>query len=352
MLSNSSVPPLIINGSFLAQPPTGVQRFAIEICLRLLPRYPNAELVAPPDIPSSENVKALDPTIIGRRSGHGWEQIDLWLYARRRGALLLNLDMKGPVLYPNKIITIHDLNFLHQPDWVTPRFYYAYRALVRAGVRTSREVLTVSEFSKQEIIRWLPIEASHITVIPNAVSDQLLHEEVGERIVSGDYILSVASTDPRKNLHRLIQAFCRLPDRPLVKLVMVGLPQSGVSLATDDHRIAYLGHVDDTTLANLYRYARAFVYPSLYEGFGIPPLEAMQHGCPVVVSQTSSLPEVCGDAAVYVDPEDEASLAEGIQRVLHDERLRSNLIAEGYQRVQYFDWDRSVRTLVKILEKL
>ena len=351
-MNSSSAPPLIINGSFLAQPPTGVQRFAVEISRQLLRLYPNAELVAPPNIPSSETVDELTPRIVGRFTGHLWEQLDLWLYARRRRALLLNLDMRGPLLYRNKIITIHDLNFLHNPRWVSHRFYHTYRWLVRAGVRTSRQVLTVSEFSKQEIIRLLKTDAPRIHVIYNAVSDQLLNTTAGERIIPEDYVLSVASTNPRKNLDRLVRAFRRLPDHPPLTLVMVGLSHPGASVVADGDRSVYLGHVDDATLTNLYQHARAFVYPSLYEGFGIPPLEAMQHGCPVVVSQTSSLPEVCGEAAVYVDPENEVSIAEGIQRVLYNDPLRTVLIEQGYQQVQRFDWHHSALTLVKVLQKL
>lgn len=342
--------PVVINGSFLAQPATGVQRFAVEICRRLLNLHPHAEIVAPRNRRTSEATAALAPRIIGRFTGHLWEQLDLWWYARRRRALLLNLDMKGPLLYRRKIITIHDLNFLHNPCWVSRRFYYFYRLLVYLGSRTSQQILTVSQFSKQEIVRYLSVPAERITVIYNAVGPREATE--GKRVIERDYVLSVASTDPRKNLNRLVRAFGQLA-RPEVRLVLVGLPhRKAASVGGEDKNIVFLGYVDEATLLSLYQHATAFVYPSLYEGFGIPPLEAMRYGCPVVAANSSSLPEVCADAVCYVDPTDEHSIAEGICRVLDDSTLRQTLVSRGYQRVKEFSWDRSVRVLLDVLDSL
>ena len=341
---------IIINGSFLAQPPTGVQRFAVEICKALRVLQPDILIVAPRNAKPSEALSALNPIIIGKFTGHLWEQIDLWWYARRREALLLNLDMKGPLLYHHKIITIHDLNFLYNPSWVSRRFYYFYKFLVTAGAQTSRLVLTVSEFSKAEIQRLLHVPATDIAVVYNAVTK--LSETTKEPFIPQDYILSVSSTNPRKNLDRLLRAFQQLPDQN-IKLVLVGLPhQAGASEHLAGENILFLGHVDDATLANLYQHARAFVYPSLYEGFGIPPLEAMQYGCPVVVAQSSSLPEVCGEAAYYVAPHQEESIAEGIEKVLDDDVLRNKLINQGYEQVQRFDWNQSAAKLHNLLKQL
>ncbi len=341
--------PLVINGSFLAQPPTGVQRFAVEICRRLLKQYPAAELVTSRNLRPSQAATDLKPRVIGQFTGHLWEQLDLLWYARRRRALLLNLDMKAPLLYRRKIITIHDLNFLHNPSWVSRRFYYFYRILVYFGSRTSQHVLTVSRFSQREIIRYLGVPSERITVIYNAVSPIEAH--VAERTIEGDYVLSVASMDPRKNLHRLIRAFQRL-DSPSVQLVLVGLPHRAHEVAADHRNIVFLGYVDEATLDSLYQHAVGFVYPSLYEGFGIPPLEAMQYGCPVVAARSSSLPEVCGDAVYYVNPEDVSEIAEGMHRILTDETLRSKLITKGYQRLKVFSWEKSASLLSELLNDM
>ena len=347
---NNTSPLLVINGSFLAQPLTGVQRFAIEICRRLLKQHAQAELVAPCNIHHTEDTKDLSPRIIGKLTGHLWEQLELWWYVRRRGALLLNLDMKGPLLYRRKLITIHDLNFLHNPQWVSRRFYCLYRLLVSIGSRTSQRVLTVSHFSQQEITRYLGVPETRITVIYNAVGPGRIVE--AKQVIEGDYVLSVASADPRKNLNRLKRAFRQL-GRTDIRLVLVGLShQNDTTPEANNKSIVFLGYVDESTLVNLYQHATAFVYPSLYEGFGIPPLEAMRAGCPVVVANSSSLPEVCGDAAHYVDPTDERSIAEGLRQMLDDSALRKNFVSRGYQRVRDFSWDQSVEVLLKLLTTL
>lgn len=337
---------LVINGSFLAQPPTGVQRFAIEISKELKRISSNVEVVVPKNAILSRTTEALSPKIIGRFTNHLWEQIDLYRYVRRKKALLLNLDMKGPLLYRNKIITIHDLNFLHNPRWVSPKFHCFYKFLTRVGAQTSRLVLTVSQFSKEEIQRHLHVPASRVVVVYNAIAnlDPVFHKD---RYIADDYILSVSSTHPRKNLDRLIQAFQQLSD-PTTKLVLVGLPHQGQSLSDISHKnVVFLGHIEDDILANLYQHAVAFVYPSLYEGFGIPPLEAMYFGCPVVASNTSSIPEVCGEAVLYVDPNSTDSLLEGLREIMRNVELRKKLIDRGHERLAHFSWAASAKTIAE-----
>ncbi len=343
---------ILINGSFLAQPRTGVQRFALEISKALRAIQPDILIAVPKNTMKSEIWQDLAPITIGRFSGHLWEQIDLPLYAWQQKALLLNLDMRGPLAYPNKMITIHDLNFLHNPAWVTPKFYYFYKLLVSAGAKTSRKICTVSQFSKYEITRFLQTDPEKIAVIYNAVSDRIKNiHTVAEKVISSDYILSVASTDPRKNLSCLIEAFHQISNQN-IKLVLVGLSHKKNALSISNENIIFLGHIDDKTLVNLYRHARLFVYPSLYEGFGIPPLEAMYHGCPVVTSHTTSLPEICGDAAWYVDPESATSIAEGIQYLLTDTAKRNELIMKGKQQVKRFDWNQSAEKLLSIIKTM
>ena len=338
---------VVINGSFLAQPPTGVQRFAIEISIELKRLAPHVTIVAPKNTIPSAATDALNPEIIGKFTGHRWEQIDLWWYARTKKALLLNLDMKGPLLYRNKIITIHDLNFLHNPRWVSRRFYYFYKFLTMAGAHTSRLVLTVSEFSKAEIQRFLRVPASRIEVVYNAVT-KLDAATDKDRPVPGDYILSVSSTHPRKNLKRLMRAFRQLrPDN--VTLVLVGLPHSDDLSRMTYENIVFLGHVEDKVLVSLYRQALAFVYPSLYEGFGIPPLEAMSFGCPVVASHASSILEVCGDAVLYVDPNNVDNITDGLDRIIRDKDLRNELAEKGLKQCKNFSWTKSAAELAEKL---
>ena len=343
--------PVIVNGSFLAQPPTGVQRYAIEIYRHLKKSLPILTLVAPKNIHTPAIANELEAIIIGRFTGHLWEQLELYRYVKKRKALLLCLDMKSPLLYRKKIITIHDLNFLYNPAWVPKKFYYFYRFMVTAGARQSLAILTVSQFSKDEVIRFLKVPPAKVTVIYNATPAHFVkNPEDSTAEVQGQYILSVSSTDPRKNIDRLIKSFAQLK-LPDVQLVLVGLPhRKDIDYTSVQGNILFLGHVDDQKLMNLYQHATAFVYPSMYEGFGIPPLEAMQYGCPVVAAKTSSLPEVCGDAALYVDPFSEQAIGEGIKKILFSYTLREKLIEAGYQRIQLFSWSKSVDVLKKVLE--
>ena len=338
---------IVINGSFLAQPATGVQRFAVEISKALRRLSADVEVVAPKNIIPSAAVEALSPVVIGQFTGHLWEQVDLFWYARQKKALLLNLDMRGPLLYQKKVITIHDLNFLRNPGWVSRRFYYFYRFLVAAGAKTSCRLLTVSEFSKQEIMHLLSVPSDKIEVIYNAVTEPDTVDATQE--VSYPYVLSVSSTNPRKNLVRLIEGFLTLKDNNH-KLVLVGLPEGKHPTVPDDGNVLFLGYVSDQRLVRLYQQASAFVYPSLYEGFGIPPLEAMQYGCPVVVANSSSLPEICGDAALYIDPTSSHSIGQGIQQMVSDHTLREKLIKRGHERIKQFSWKVSAEKLLRALD--
>lgn len=345
---------IIINGSFLTQPITGVQRFAIEICKEVKRLYPFIEVVAPQNIIHKNLADQLESKVIGRFISHWWEQIELHRYVLQQKAPLLNLDMRAPLLYHYNFITIHDLNFLRNPEWMPGRFNLFYGLLARLGSLRSRKIFTVSNFSKLEIIDLLNIKEDKVEVIYNAIPEAIYQNTVHNRIISGKYILSVSSTNPRKNLRGLIQAFEQL-NIPDISLVLIGLPHKSAIEADygllNNDRIIFKGYVSDEELFNMYKYAEVFVYPSLYEGFGIPPLEAMQHGCPVVVSNVSSLPEICGDAAYYIDPQNINSISKGMYDVLTSPQLRLELKEKGYQRIKKFNWETSARKIIEsILE--
>lgn len=177
--------------------------------------------------------------------------------------------------------------------------------------------------------------------------------------ISGDYILFVGTLQPRKNLVRLIEAFSRLNPKPYT-LIIVGKPgwmyeeiyQAPKKFGVEE-KVKFLDYVSDEDLPSLYQNARCFVLPSLYEGFGLPVLEAMSYGCPVVTSNTSSLPEAGGEAAIYVDPESVESIKEGILKVLNfTPRARQDLIKKGYDQVKKFSWEKCARETLKVLEEV
>jgi glycosyltransferase involved in cell wall biosynthesis len=230
-------------------------------------------------------------------------------------------------------------------------------------------VLTVSEASKKDILDYFHIPETKIDVIYNAIDERFNEppapdeiERVKERYQLNDpFVLYAGNIKPHKNLERLIEAFhmFRRPSFENVKLLIIGdqitkyatLRRAVHRLKLHKH-VRFFGFVTDQTLAALYRLAAVFVFPSLYEGFGLPPLEAMASGAPVITSNVSSLPEVVGDAALLIDPYDPEAIADAMRRVLSDEPLRLDLKERGHQRARYFSWDRSVQRVHEIYQEV
>jgi glycosyltransferase involved in cell wall biosynthesis len=267
-----------------------------------------------------------------------------------------------PPLVPcRSVVTIHDCIHLMFPQYLPNRLAHAYaRASIWAAARRARRIFTVSETSKADILKYCNVPADRITVIYNAIDDRLADPPTEEEVeqtreryqLNGPFALYVGNIKPHKNLERLIDAFhlVRMQGFERLKLLIIGDQISkypGLRRAVDRFKlhkhVRFLGFVPDRTLAALYQLATVFVFPSLYEGFGLPPLEAMARGTPVVTSNTSSLPEVVGDAAILVDPYSAASIADGMQQVLGDAALRATLRERGLARAKTFSWRNSVQ---------
>jgi glycosyltransferase involved in cell wall biosynthesis len=272
-----------------------------------------------------------------------------------------------PPLVPCRaVVTIHDCIHLMFPQYLPSRLAYAYaRANLWAAAKRAERIFTVSETSKADILRYCDVPAERIIVVYNAIDDRFAippEPEAVERVreryqLNGPFALYVGNIKPHKNLERLIDAFdlVRRGGFERLELLIIGDQISKyprLRRAVDKHKlhkhVRFLGFVPDDTLAALYRLATVFVFPSLYEGFGLPPLEAMASGTPVVTSNRSSLPEVVGDAAVLVDPYSAVSMAEGIQQVLGDAELRRSLSARGLARAREFSWETSIRRIHEV----
>jgi glycosyltransferase involved in cell wall biosynthesis len=272
-----------------------------------------------------------------------------------------------PPLTPCKsVVTIHDCIHLRFPQYLPNRLGYVYaRSSLWVATHRATRVLTVSETSKRDILRYFRVPESKIDVIYNAIDERLEAAptdaelaQVQERYQLNDpFVLYAGNIKPHKNLERLIEAFNTLRRGGLehVKLLIIGDEISKyASLRRTVHRyklhkhVRFFGFVSDKTLASLYRLASVFVFPSLYEGFGLPPLEAMAAGTPVITSNVSSLPEVVGDAAILIDPYEPDEIAAAMRRVLTDAAVREDLRARGLARVKQFSWDRSVHRVREI----
>lgn len=276
-----------------------------------------------------------------------------------------------PPLAPcRSVVTIHDCIHLIFPQYLPHRMAYLYaRTMFWTAVHRASSILTVSEASKNDILRFFDVPASKVTVIYNAIDDLFFEEppeaeivRVRERYQLHDrFVMYGGNVSPHKNVERLIEAFVLLRRDGLddLKLLVTGGEVSRYSsLRRAVHRhnlhqhVRFLGYQSTTTLAALYRLADVFVFPSLYEGFGLPPLEAMASGTPVVVSNVSSLPEVVGDGAIQVNPYEPRAIADGVQRALDDAELREQLRVRGLARAQSFSWSASVKRIHGIYQEI
>jgi glycosyltransferase involved in cell wall biosynthesis len=229
------------------------------------------------------------------------------------------------------ILTVHDLAVLRHPD-VFPLWTRLYgRTALRPTIRAADRVVAVSEFSKREVAELAGVDPDRIDVVPNAL-EPVFHSD-GDA-AEGEYVLAVGTLEPRKNLARVVEATARAG----VELRLVGAPGWGDAGGAGTH-VTWLGRIEDDELAAAYRGARSLVFPSLYEGFGIPALEAMACGTPVVTSAGSAMEEVVGDAAILVDPFDVASIAAGIEAA---DRQRDELVPLGLERAGHYTWERAV----------
>jgi len=277
---------------------------------------------------------------------------------RRHPVDLLHVQYTAPPFCPAPVIaTIHDLAFEHMPETFTRRGSFQLKLTVRRTARRAVRIATVSEYSRQDILRTYKLPAEKIAVTYNGVEPHFIPQtefpeeadEICQRLgIKRDFLLAVGSLQPRKNLVRLIRAYARLRnENPDFKsqLVIVGrklwLADEIFAEVRNHHwaeDVILTGYLADQDLPRLYRAALAFVYPSLFEGFGLPPLEAMACGTPVLTSNVSSLPEVTGEAALLVDPKNEAELAAALLQICRNQTLRARLREQGIKQAGKFTW--------------
>ncbi len=331
----------VVNGRALDGALTGVQRYSHEVLSRL---------ASPPPTIHPQRVMA-GPL------GHLWEQVELPRLVGKQ--LLWSPANTGPLAVARQVVTIHDAAPLDEPKWFDRRFAQWYQFLWPRLMRRVRFVLTVSAFSRARLVHHVPEAAHKVIVTPLGVDGRFFapYQEEGIRMryaLPERYILSLGSLEPRKNLGRLFAAWHAWNDRPNdLKLVVVGGAGKVFSSVGFDKLpagVELLGRVDDAELPALYSKAMAFVFPSLYEGFGLPPLEAMASGTPVVCSTAASLPEVTAEACLGIDPLETTSILAGLRRISRDHVLREELSAAGRERARRFDWSTTAELTQQVLD--
>ena len=353
----------------VAQKRTGTENYSLNLIHRLLAlqsdhryrlyfnRPPNYNLQ-----PTTHNLRIMPfPRL--------WTHLRLsWEMARRPPDLLFVPAHVLPIVHPRRsVVTVHDLGYLYYPEAhrLLDRLYLDLST--RHNARAAAHLIADSSATKRDLVERYGVEPDKITVVypgyDDATFQPVRDEEAIEAVrarygIAGDYILFIGTLQPRKNLIRLIEAYWKLETRSW-KLVIAG--KKGwlyreifrqVEELELERRVVFTGYVPEGELPALLSRARLFVFPSLYEGFGLPVLEALACGTPVVCSNSSSLPEAAGAAAVLVDPLDVEGLAAAMERVLSDEELRVKLIEHGFEQVRKFSWERCARETLDVLESV
>ena len=320
----------------------GVERVARELVERLPALRPERYRVLRP------------PVALAHRAGHAWEQG--WLpLAARESRLILSPANLAPAASRRNVVFVFDVAPVREPAWYGS-FYSAYqRRLLGALARRARMLVTASEFSRGELIELLGAPPQRVCVVPLGVGERFSPEADPEPVrlrhgLERPYVLTVASDLRRKNLAALEEAAGVLREDG-IELVAAG---SGRSYMRGEHAhgLRRIGYVADEDLPGLYAGALAFAMPSLYEGFGLPVLEAMASGVPVVAANTAALPETCGDAALLVEPDDLGMLAQAVHTAATDESRRTGLRRAGLERAAQFSWGRTAELTDELIGAL
>lgn len=338
---------------------SGVQRYAYEILTALdsllgalgtepvVAFYPAGRAIERPPW------KHIELRALPGGSGHFWEQSALWRASRN--GILISLCNSGPVLHKNQIVALHDANIYAIPRAFSWKYRMFHKALRPVLARRARQLVTVSAFSAQELGRHCRVNPDRFQIVPNSANHILRTEPETDVLAqfglhAGRYLLAVGNQSPNKNIARLVTACADAKD--LAVLAVVGGEVSGLAAAglTGADTVRVLGRVDDRSLRALYEGAMGFVWPSLYEGFGIPPLEAMALGTPVLASRSSAMPEILGDAACYFDPRDTADIGRALTGFCGlTEAERDQMRSRGYDRARRYSWEKSAASLLNML---
>lgn len=351
-----------INGRFLTQPVSGVQRYGVEILQSLdrlivgghgLARNLDLEVIVPPSAIDVPKLEAIRVRRFGAAKGHVWEQTML-PFAVRGG--LISLCNTGPIAVRKHIVCVHDVNTRLVPQSYSRNFRTLYRLLIPAIGKTAEYISTVSTYSARQIHRLGIAQPRKTVVIGNghehALSWVPAHSEKTRAAAGPNTIVVIGAGAPHKNIGLLLSIADRLAEAGF-KLALVGtrdLRIFGAAPSASAHgNVHALGRLTEGEIAALLQDSLCLAFPSIVEGFGLPPIEAMALGCPTVVSNRSCLPEVCGDASLYAAPTRADEWLERFTQLRDDPALRQRLIERGHERVKLFSWARSAELYLEVM---
>lgn len=302
---------VIINGRFLLHRITGVERYAREILLELdkIIQSGEIELAVPPEIQNIPDYKNIKTTKVGKLKNRLWEHISFPVYVKKKRAVSLNLCNTAPLIEPG-IVCIHDMKIKAHPEYFSKKFLLWYNLLFGNAIKHAKKIITVSEFSKNEITKYYRVNTDKIVVIPNAWQhyNRVQYDEntlKKYKLEKDGYFFAIGSMDPNKNFKWVAEAAKRMPDQvyAIAGLINKKIFANGLGFELPSN-VKLLGYVEDKEAKTLMRDCKAFLFPSIYEGFGIPPLEAMCAGCKnIMVSDTEVMHEIFENSVVYLNTE-------------------------------------------------
>ena len=357
----STLKSLGVNGRFLAQSMTGVQRYALNVTRSLgavSAQMGGAVSIIAPPCAENPDIEGLKFEVLGKNSGHIWEQIDL---PRLYRGPLLNFCNTAPALKRNQIVCIHDANVFLAPESYSLSFRSFYKIIQPILARRATKITTVSKFSARQISAALSVKESDIAVLPNGYEHVLNWNSAlskkarsalksNSKLNSKPFILALGSQARHKNLQLVLNLSEKLSELDL-NLVVAG---GQAKIFKEKHmeaadNIFNLGYVTDHDLAYLFERALCLVFPSMTEGFGLPVLEAMALGCPVISTDRASLPEICGNAALLASPVQPLEWIKHLQNLVESVSLRVDLIGRGREQAALFSWDKTAKGYLNLL---
>jgi glycosyltransferase involved in cell wall biosynthesis len=364
-MNKASITKVYINARFLTHSVSGVQRYAIELLKALDKSIKSKDidlgkisvtLLSPKNIKFELKLENISLKLVGSFSGHLWEQIELPFYAL--DGILVNLCNTGPLISKSQVLTIHDMAEFSIPANFSFQFRTGYQLLHKLLSKRVKRIISVSLFSKNEILKYCHIEPSKISVIYES-GDHMSDLEADDSIIQKynllekPFILAVSTINPNKNFSSILKAAEFLKDMDY-NFVIAGR-KSDIFNQSDNQSLSkaiYVGFVTDSELKALYNHAACFIFPSFYEGFGLPPLEAMSCGCPVIVSETTALPEICGNSALYCNPYSPEDIGIKLRELLSSKSLQNSLRQSGLECAKQYSWKTCAKETYKVITEL
>lgn len=342
---------LVINGHFKTQQITGVQRYALELIHQFKDLNAEFSTIEPPQNLQSDSLRQL------------WMQI-IMPAKIPSGTVLWSPTNIGPAFVKNQVLTLHDIADQLHPEWFDPKYVYWRKSILPFLLKNVKGIITVSEYSKRTIIEKYPYTSGKIEVIYNGVRINHFYPRPADEVsevkrrfnLDKPFMVTVGSLDPRKNINGLIQAWDTLPadiSREF-QLVIVGARSDKFNFKLEEGltpNIRFLGYVDYDILPALYSASRFFIYPSLFEGFGLPVLEAMACKTPVITSNTTSLGELASGYSMMIDPTDREQISEAIKQYFTSKQIRNAFVSEAYNYAKSYTWQKSAQKTLDFLGK-